>query len=283
MQRAGLLGDYDVLRLEVELANLEPAFRRAANASEAARRALAVEIGLEAVELDVVGSLASIDLVRGVDTGPLLSSFGIAASELAGVDRLLTYARQGRSDIRQIEMTERLRQTELRAEQSEYLPRISFFASYGYSAQADGGINPFGWGGARSLTNPQLGLQVTMPLFDGFRRPARTDQIRATIAQTRTQGSLVAAQVENQVRTLHDQVEEARLRAEGQEVAVARARRGYEIASAQFREGLGTRLELTDAEIALRQSEFNLAEAVHDYLTARVLLDQAVGAVPEVM
>ena len=58
------------------------------------------------------------------------------------------------------------------------------------------------------------------------------------------------------------------------------AQRGYEIASAQFREGLGSRLELTDAEVALRQSEFNYAQAVYDALAARAAWTKAVGIVP---
>jgi outer membrane protein TolC len=41
-----------------------------------------------------------------------------------------------------------------------------------------------------------------------------------------------------------------------------------------------TQLELTDAEVALRQSEFNYAQAVYDYLAARARLDEAVGRVP---
>jgi outer membrane protein TolC len=41
-----------------------------------------------------------------------------------------------------------------------------------------------------------------------------------------------------------------------------------------------SQLELTDAEVALRQSEFNYAQAVYDYLTARARLDEAVGQVP---
>src|SRR5690606_958018 len=142
--------------------------------------------------------------------------------------------------------------------------------------QANGGINPFGWNNGPSVVTPQAGLQVTMPLFNGFRRPARVDQLRATLGQARTQSDLLTAQVENQVETLADQVEEARLRAEAQRAAVDQARRGYEIASIQFREGLSGRLELTDAEVALRQSEFNYAQAIHDYLTARAQLDQAV-------
>jgi outer membrane protein TolC len=82
------------------------------------------------------------------------------------------------------------------------------------------------------------------------------------------------------VRTLLDQVEEARARAQAQRRAVAQARRGFEIASVQYREGIGSQLEVTDAEVALRQSEFNYAEAVYDYLAARARLDEATGMVP---
>jgi outer membrane protein len=280
MHRAGLVGDYDVLRLEVELANLEPALRRAENAAVAARRSLAVDLGMDDLDdLRVVGSLANVDIANGSD--PLLASFGVRVTQQTSVDGLIQDARRYRSDVRQVRFTEDFRRSEMRAEQADYLPRISLFATYAFNAQADGGVNPFGWGGNR-VTTPQAGIQVTVPVFAGFRRPARIDQMRATIGQTQTQGRLVAAQVENQVQTLFDQVEEARFRAEAQEVAVEQARRGYSIASAQFREGLGTRLELTDAEVALRQSEFNFAQAIHDYLTARAQLDHAVGAVPEV-
>src|SRR5690606_32522540 len=208
--------------------------------------------------------------------------FGVSVGPQTSLEELLTLTRQSRTDVRQAELNEQLRRAEVRAEQAEYLPEISFFANYGYSAQADGSLNPFAFGSAASVTSPQIGLQVSVPLFNGFRRPARVDQRRATLSQAETQSSLVEAQVENQVETLFDQVLEARQRADAQEVAVAQAQRGYEIASIQFREGLGSRLELTDAEVALRQSEFNRAQAVHDYLTARALLDQAVGLVPEV-
>jgi outer membrane protein TolC len=47
----------------------------------------------------------------------------------------------------------------------------------------------------------------------------------------------------------------------------------------QHREGISSALELTDAEGALRQSEFNYAEAIYDYLVARARLDEAMGTV----
>lgn len=280
MRRAGLVGDYDVLRLEVELANLQPALRRAENSAEAARRTLAVELGFaEPDEIQVTGSLTELAAAEVEAEGLMDTNLAVQGEE---VDALRSLALGNRSEIRQARFTEQLRQAELRAEQSEYLPKLSFFANYSFSAQSNGGINPFGWNNGPSVAAPQAGLQVTIPLFNGFRRPARVSQLQSNLTQARTQTQLLRAQVENQVETLLEQVEESRVRAEAQQAAVAQARRGYEIASISFREGLTGRLELTDAEVALRRSEFNYAQALHDYLSARAQLDAAVGQVPEV-
>ncbi len=282
MNRAGLMGDYDVLRLEVELANLEPALRRGENALNASRRALAVSLALdEPGTVDVVGSLATLRLEGEDDPAnlSLLASFGMDRPEDRSEQELVTLAMTHRSEIRQQRLMESLRTAELRAEQSEYLPRVSLFATYAYNAQSDGGLNPFGFIDARSTSTPQVGLQVTVPIFSGFARPARVQQRRSTVLQAGTLTLHTEAQVENQVRTLLSQLREAKDRAAAQDHARRQAQRGYQIASAQFREGMGSRLELTDAEVALRQSEFNYAQAVFDYLAARAQLDEAVGAV----
>jgi outer membrane protein len=102
------------------------------------------------------------------------------------------------------------------------------------------------------------------------------------LAQVVTQRDLLTDHVENQVRTLLDQVDEARDRAGAQRLALSQATRGFEIASAQYREGISSQLEVTDAEVALRQSEFNLAESVYDYLVARARLDEALGLGPAI-
>jgi outer membrane protein TolC len=46
LNRAGLASDYDVLRLEVQLANIEPNLRRSRNEVDEARRVLAIEMGI---------------------------------------------------------------------------------------------------------------------------------------------------------------------------------------------------------------------------------------------
>ncbi len=286
LNRAGLAADYDVLRLEVELANLEPNLRRARNAVSQSRRALGVELSLEDVEgLEVAGSLAVMELDDVWDNTPaneaILSFAGVDATEAEQVDEVISMARSRRSDLRQLELTESLRRTEMRLEQVEYLPRVSLFGNYVLQAQQNGSPDFFGTELSRASAKA-IGVSVSVPIFQGFQRDARVDQKRAALRQAETQTRWVREQAEIQVKALVEQAEESRLRAQGQRMAVRQAQRGFEIASAQYREGLGSQLELTDSEVALRQSEFNYAQAVYDYLVARARLDEATGTVPMV-
>ena len=288
LNRAGLASEYDVLRLRVELANLEPNLLRAENQVGADRRALGIELALEDVEsVAVAGSLAQMDLesdgTNSEANREVLAFRGVSDQEVdAIVSRSATLSLEGRSDVRQLELTETLRRTEMRLEQAEYLPEISVFGSYAVNAQQNGSPDFFGSGMNDRATSSFAGIRVSLPLFTGFRRDARIDQKRAALRQAETQTQLVTEQARSQLLALAEQVVEARQRAQAQQLAVTEAGRGFQIATAQFREGLSGQLELTDSEVALRQSEFNYAQAVYDYLVARARLDEAMGRVPMV-
>jgi outer membrane protein TolC len=284
LNKAGLASDYDVLRLEVELANLKPNLRRARNAVSQSERELGIELGLESGDqIRVAGSLAEIDLDDRAANSPAnrqILDFSAWVDE-EGVDPagLQSMAQNDRSDLRSLDLMEQLRQTEMKLEQAEYLPEIVVFGTYAITAQENGRPDFFGEPSMRAYAR-QAGVRVTWPLFSGFSKDARIDQKRASLRQAQTQTRLARSRAENEVETIWDQVGEARERADGQRLAVRQALRGFEIASAQYREGLGSQLELTDSEVALRQSEFNYAQAVYDFLVAQANLDQAVGFVP---
>jgi outer membrane protein TolC len=283
LNRAGLASEYDVLRLEVELANLEPNLRRANNAVRQGRRQLGIDLGLDAEQteaLRVAGTLAELQLAEPESNSPanrqLLTFVGVPwgpDGETPAVGELVAL----RSDVRQLELTESLRKTELRLEQVDYLPQVSLFGTYAINSQQNGDPDFFG---APRAYSRNVGVQLTLPIFQGFRRDARIDQRRAVLRQAETQTALARSQATAELRSFIEQADEAWERASGQRLAVSQASRGFDIARAQYREGLGSQLELTDAEVALRQSEFNYAQAVYDFLVARARLDAAAGRVP---
>jgi len=285
LNQAGLASDYDVLRLQVEVANLEPNLRRAENAVRQARRQLAIQVDLDDQEaLRVRGNLAEIDLedlsTNSADNREILGFMGFDATRAGSVDHALTSAADARSDLRQLELNEELRHAEMRVEQAQYLPEVTLFGNYIITAQNNGPPSFFATGSGVRAYSRILGVRVSLPIFQGFRRDARIDQKRAALRQAEAQTEQTTDVAMSQVRTLMETVDESMHRAQAQRLAVSQAQRGFEIASAQYREGLGSQLELTDSEVALRQSEFNYAQAVYDYLVARAQLDQATGRVP---
>ena len=265
--RAGLASDYDVLRLEVELANLEPQLLLARNARESARRRLGLELALDdpgRVRLSESTTLSAAEAGPGLPAGDLVQT-----------------ALAHRSDVRQLEQTSELGRRQVQLEQVEYLPKVSLFATWDVQAQQNGRLDFFGSEDNRA-TSKIAGVSVDLPLFSGLQRDARVDQRRAALRQAQLREQMARDEAAVQVRDLEEALAAAVQREKGQRLAVSQARRGFEIASARFREGLGSRLEVTDAEVALRQSEFNMARAAHDLLAGRARLDLAIGRVPPV-
>jgi outer membrane protein len=286
LNRAGLASSYDVLRLEVQLANLEPNLRRAENLLAERKRDLLIEMGLDpGTSIDVQGSLAEIDIApRAVNTeenAALIEAVGYPVPEVVPIDDLTQTASEWRTDLRQQRLNIDLENARLSSQKAEYYPTLSLFLNYNVTAQTNGQWFADFFGSVNSRTKfAATGVSIQFPIFRGFSRDARIQQTKATLGQLDAQLQRSRLQVHNELQTVVSALEEARLRVQTQGRAVGQAQRGFEIASAEYREGLGSQLQITDAENALRQSEFNYAQAVYDYLMARSQLDAAAGTVP---
>lgn len=284
LNRAGLASDYDVLRLEVQLANLEPAWSRAQNAVADTKRTLLVAIGRDPlVPVEVEGRLNEMNVLalaqNSASHQTLLRLAGYAEGGLLDADEAWQTARVARSDLRQARLAVDLERARLGAERAEYFPKLSVFSNYSLVAQENGGPDFFGSANQRAKS-ATAGLRVELPVFNGFGREARVQQAQATMGQARSRLEQAEQDALREVHALVADAREARQRAQGQDRAVEQARRGYAIASAEYRAGLGSQLQVTDAEVALRQAEFNYAQAVYDFLVASARLDNAVGNVP---
>jgi outer membrane protein TolC len=250
-------------------------------------RELVTELDLPpGTTLEVQGALAEMNLddlaLNSPENRRVLDFAGVEPPSTVNdttAEALYERARVANAQLQQASMNEELRNAELQVERSEYLPRLALFGSYDIQAQQNGSPDFFGGAGQRGYGR-NIGLRLTIPIFTGFERSARVEQRRATLGAAQVETELAVDRIRDEVRSLLDESAEARLRASSQALAVRQAERGFEIASAQYREGLGSQLELTDAEVALRQSEFNYAQAVFDYLSARARLDRTVGEVP---
>lgn len=287
LNRAGLASDYDVLRLEVQLANIEPNLRRAENEAQKARRVLAIEMGLgETASAAAFGELHQIDLSRGAENSEdniaLLSFAGVPDAAELGRDELEVVALSNRTDILQATLQRDLEEARVKYERTQLFPSLSGFFNWGLQAQENGALNFFGENPDQRFTTSAVGVQLDVPIFSGGRRWNRVEQRKIGVRKAEERIGDLRQRAANDVKTVLADLTESRSRAEAQRQAVSQAQRGFDIVTTEYLAGTQPRLEVTEAELALRQAEQNYALAVYDYLVAQAQLDLAVGVVPVV-
>src|SRR5207245_5559847 len=166
-----------------------------------------------------------------------------------------------------------LRQARLRAESAEALVRRTFrdFFPDITGAAAYGGIRT-SLDEAWSAT-----LSLSWSIFDGGNRIARFREARANLeaalARVKAQDLTISQDVEQTIIT----VNEADERIQAAQKAVESAQENFRLAQGRFDAGVGTILELTDAQLALTQAQNLEAQALADYRIALSHLDRAVG------
>jgi outer membrane protein len=135
---------------------------------------------------------------------------------------------------------------------------------------------PTGDGWLPYVPNWDVGFVLTWPIFDGS-IVARRDASRAMEQVRREELSLVREQEVAAIEQTYIQFVAARDVLPGLEQAVAAARANYEQADARFRAGLGTAVELADAEDLRASSEIDLALGRFNAARARVAFGRAIA------
>ncbi len=247
----------DTLRAYVTIENLRPEIIRLTNGVEIAKTLLKTTIGIDQTEpVDLLDSL------KYDGTIPPLSN-----------EDALAEALKSRPEVNRLVLTEKLSNEQIKIESSEYLPRLSAIGQVQTQSQA----NDFRFGNYQWPVSSYVGLQLSAPIFSGFRTAARVQQARITKLQTEKQLENVRELIQAEVKVALSKVEESRRRIEVQTQTVSTAELSYRITRDRWKQGISSRLDLADAEFSLSESKSNYLQAVYDYLNASVDLDKALG------
>ena len=258
MFQQGVVADIDTLKAFLSVENLRPDLLQAQTRVATTLTKLKNAMG---IPLD-----SSIVL-----TGKLELSSASYPSDIAAAYR---EALDARPDLRQLDFQVKAEGEKVSAVRAERFPVISAFGKLESQTAFNDNIR---YTDALWPASSSVGLQFTMPLFTGYRISAQVEQARIAQLQTRTRFEELKANIraEVEVRVLNFRESQKRIEVQSQTISVAE--RSYNISLLRFREGIGSRLELTDAELQLNKAKTNYLQAVYDYLVAGVQLEKALG------
>jgi outer membrane protein len=253
----GLVSEYDQLRAKVRVANLRPSVIESRNQRDLADSQLRKLIGLDPeVQLELMESEPD-----------------SAAWEDNDLSELVALARTQRQDLAASGYEVNILKDNVRAAKADYWPTLKLNGSINWQIQTD----DFGFPYDERTRSWRGMLTLSYPLFDGFRRNGTVGVAKVDLSKARLRRQDLEKSVYLEVEQARDNFIEATERLEAQEETVGQAQRGLEIANVRYESGVGTQLEVLDAQLELTTARINAETARHDRLVARALWRRAMG------
>jgi len=247
----------DTLRAFTSVRNLEPDLLRLSYSIEVGKLQLKTLIGVD--------SLQDIEL-RDSLVLP-------AAEALPTEEEVYADAEKNRPDLQALALQTAIDDQQVLITAAAKKPSVSLVGQYQVQTQA----SKFNYFNSLYPSTPFVGAQVSVPLFSGFSNQARIREAKMTRQQSALRLDNAHEQLRATVRQVVANALEASSRIQTRITVKEAASLSYDITQYRYANGVASRLELTDAELALTTAQSNYLEAVYDYLDARIGLDRVRG------
>jgi len=253
LYEVGMASKFDLLRSEVQLANLKPQLIRARNAIDTA------EIGLK--------MLLGLDLAQPVEFKGELTFQAVESDVDENISQALTH----RPEINQIEYQKLMAAEMVKLNKGAYLPTVAIGGAYNYWSNVLN-LNRSNW-----ESYYQVNLVLNIPLFNGFANSAKVGQAKAALRQLEYNQKGLVESVKFEVQEAVLALRQARESLLSQEKNVEQAQEAVRIAELNYSEGLATNLDVSSAQVALSQAKTNQVQALYDYAVALAQIEKSVG------
>lgn len=250
-KNAGTASEFDVLRAQTQLSNNQQALISSRNQVIIAKNALANTLGIDpSTPIDPT--------VPAIPAAPDLNE-----------DTLIETAFKQRPEYAQADINI------LKADRNIRLARrgLEPFVTVGASGQ----YNPEPAIASQEKATGSVNLTLTVPINDGGSTKAQVEAARSDQRGALIQKDQFTRGIKSEVQQAIVAVRDAAERIRASELSVTQANEALRLAGVRFQAGVGTQLDVNDAQTAAVQAATNAVNARYDYLGALARLDRAVG------
>jgi outer membrane protein TolC len=180
-----------------------------------------------------------------------------------------------RADYQLLQSQQRLYQLDLKRQRLGYLPTVAAYGSYQYNAQRQ--KFDFTDGSQSWFKISLIGGTVNLNIFDGLQRHNRIQQ--AKIAVQKGENNLknieLAAEIEATISEVTYQNAYASLQTQKRNMQLAQ--HVFDVSQKKYEQGVGSNLEITNAQTALKEAQTNYYNAVYDMIVSKIDFQKATG------
>ncbi len=248
---AGAAAQYDLLTAQTTLSNAQQQLSSARNTLTLGQVNLNNLLG--------VGPDESIGLQEPA-TPPLNQTFNTGQLTQAALTR--------RPEVRQADNNILIAQRLIKLAGASLLPSLSIVGSGNYNGHVSG---------SSSHDTASLSAVLGIPLYDGGTTRAKVNEARSDLRSQQITRDQLRQNVSVEVRQALSNINDAQTRAASAGQGVTQAQEAYRLSNVRYQNGIGTILDVVNAQAQLAQARTNLLNAQYDYQTSLAQLTRALG------
>jgi outer membrane protein len=248
--QAGMVPRLQLLQAQVELKNTQSALSDAGGNLEKSKIFLAKVIGLDSEQISISGKLQFEPVV-------------------INENEIITRSISARSDIEAIRLQQQMSQSQVSLAKSGNKPNLFLFSGYNVVNGFDP-TNP-----DKFVDNYNVGVQLAVPLFDGFATSHKVQQAELQYDQVQLQEQEIKDSITMQVRQAIIALQQSEEKIRTQDENIDLAKEAWKVAEKQYHDGLISSIEVLDAQHTLSQSELLRTQAIFNHIMTKVDLCRA--------
>lgn len=255
MHDNGFAESLDVDKTSVQLANLETEKLKTLNTINNGYLGLKILIGMPVQDsLSLTDNITDEDIkTNALDSG---------------------YAYQNRKEYQALLLSKKLNEYNVKRYQLSYIPSLSFTGAYSKAAYRTE-FDVFGKGDW--FTTSYVGLNLTVPIFDGLQRDANIKKARFQVQQVDNQLADLKLNIDNDAAKARNDFKSAIATIDYQKKNMSLAENVYNQTKKKYELGLASNTDLTNTQTDLRTAQSNYISALYDGIIARVNFLKATG------
>jgi outer membrane protein len=181
-------------------------------------------------------------------------------------DQALDLALKNRPDLMALMLKKQAAQQSIDLARKGDAPYLSGNAGAAYSGDVD--TMDEGW---------SVGVALTVPIFTGHLTRHQIGEAQANAEILAADETILRQTIHKEVQQSYLNLQEAEERIAVTKLATQQAEENSRIASGRYSAGVGSPVEVTDADTLLVQAKANNIQALYDYRMAQTSIEQAIG------
>lgn len=182
-----------------------------------------------------------------------------------------------RSEVRLLNTVQKLQELDIKRHRLGYLPTLAFFYQFQQQGQLNKNFSAFTGQNWFWFNSNLVGLNLTVPIFDGFQRKYKIQQAKYTLDKTVNNIDNVKKAIDMEKTSAQINLKNAILNMDVQQQNLELAERVYNTTKKKYEQGLGSSFELLQTDTEFQRAQGNYFDALYNAVVARITYFKSIG------